>query len=295
MKQDEAISTKVENNSAYRNFAENLMTLATRGTTIAQTCRDLNINRQQFNKYLSGSVLPNSETMERIAQHYKMEAAKLFAAASTFRKPDFQFGLFSSNKQNDRLLRFENILSSLRNEKQAVGLAEGVYCHYFPWMLDSSRCVRGVSIIAKQDECTFFTRLTRFRVPHGDKCRWRVVAVDGVAIRESNRLILVGLTRDDTLGSSTINITMPAYRSGKQLLTGIISTSNPSGTPVACKFAMHRVGAVEDWRKHYRRCSLLAFDDPSLPSELHTLNEIEAGPTKGVLYPFDFTSDWQKV
>jgi transcriptional regulator with XRE-family HTH domain len=286
---DKVIQTHLGTNSAYKNFAENLMTLATRGTTIAQTCRDLGLNRQQFNKYLSGSVLPNAETMDRLTQHFKIDVLALFSAPKGFLKTEVQVA-----KSEGRLNPiFENIVKTVQTEKQAIVLAEGVYHFYLPWMHDTSRCVRGIMIVVKRDGFTYFTRLSRYHIPVDGKARWRTIAVDGIAVRENNRLVLYGQKRDETFSSNMVQISMPQYRPNNKFFTGLVSTFDISGVPVARRFAMQRVGSRADWRKYYRKCGLLSFGDASLPSELQILTDTGDNSAKGVLYPAASVSNWQ--
>jgi hypothetical protein len=47
-------------------FAENLRLLCSHYASVAEVCRRIGINRQQFNKYLSGASTPSLHSLRRI-------------------------------------------------------------------------------------------------------------------------------------------------------------------------------------------------------------------------------------
>lgn len=68
----------------HSNFAQNLRWLCAEAGPIAQTCRGLGINRQQFNRYLSGSGLPAAHILRRIARYFALSEEDLFAPHAEF-------------------------------------------------------------------------------------------------------------------------------------------------------------------------------------------------------------------
>ncbi|WP_291732197.1 helix-turn-helix transcriptional regulator [Leisingera sp. F5] len=65
-------------------FSENLRSLCAEHGSIAQICREIGINRQQFNRYLNGSSLPAAHNLRRIARYFSIPEAQLFTANSEF-------------------------------------------------------------------------------------------------------------------------------------------------------------------------------------------------------------------
>ena len=55
-------------------FAQNLRQLVAAEKSVSAVCRALDINRTQFNRYLSGEAHPRPEVLERICDHFNRDA-----------------------------------------------------------------------------------------------------------------------------------------------------------------------------------------------------------------------------
>jgi len=67
-----------------RTFAQNLRSICANYGSIAQVCREIGINRQQFNRYLNGGGMPSAHNLRRIARHFELPEADLFADHEEF-------------------------------------------------------------------------------------------------------------------------------------------------------------------------------------------------------------------
>ncbi|PVA12023.1 transcriptional regulator [Pelagivirga sediminicola] len=63
-------------------FGENLRMLSAEYPSVAGMCRDLGINRTQFNRYLSGESFPRPDVLHRICQFFGTDARILLERAS---------------------------------------------------------------------------------------------------------------------------------------------------------------------------------------------------------------------
>ena len=70
--------------SQLENLQLNLRYLCGHHRSVAEVCRKLSINRQQFNKYLAGANLPSDYNMRKICQFFEIEAASLFFPHAKF-------------------------------------------------------------------------------------------------------------------------------------------------------------------------------------------------------------------
>ena len=71
--------------SQRQDFAQNLRRLCGEHRSVAEVCRQLDINRQQFNKYLAGAALPSAHTRARIAAFFALDESALHLPAAEFR------------------------------------------------------------------------------------------------------------------------------------------------------------------------------------------------------------------
>lgn len=65
-------------------FSSNLRRLCSEHVSIAQVCRDIGFNRQQFNRYLNGGGMPSAHNLRRIAQHFGMSVDTLLLEEEEF-------------------------------------------------------------------------------------------------------------------------------------------------------------------------------------------------------------------
>eukprot|EP00494_Astrolonche_serrata_P010279 UN10341 len=61
----------------HQNFATNLRLVCDQYRSVAQVCRSLEMNRQQFNKYLSGQIYPSKHYLARICKFAKLSEDEL--------------------------------------------------------------------------------------------------------------------------------------------------------------------------------------------------------------------------
>lgn len=59
------------------NLQKNLMTLVESCRSVADLCRKVDVNRQQFNKYLAGQHLPSQKILQKISRYFMMEVDDL--------------------------------------------------------------------------------------------------------------------------------------------------------------------------------------------------------------------------
>src|SRR5215510_2589663 len=64
--------------SLRENLAVNLRRLCAQHGSIAAVCREMGVNRQQFDRYLSMDALPNRATTGRICEYFQIEEAELY-------------------------------------------------------------------------------------------------------------------------------------------------------------------------------------------------------------------------
>jgi transcriptional regulator with XRE-family HTH domain len=292
--QNSVLSLGTNTNSVYQNFAQNLFNLATRGSTIAQTCRDLNINRQQFNKYLSGAVLPNAETLRRIAEHFKIDALVLFGSSDGFNPVEAPL----LDEKPDPLTiwrsKFEEFINQLKTQNTPYAISEGVYNFYHVFPPDTARVVRGILVFRKIDGLMFFTRIVGFRSNATTAFLSKVMITDGIASQEASRVSLVGRTRYGEQNLRMLSIDT-AFKTPGGYFVGLMMINNPQGRPLAVKLAMKYEGTVLEWRKFFRNSGIFNSNSPYLPAEVLRMTDLGFNSDSGLILSPDLTSEWKKI
>lgn len=141
----------------YKFFATNLRSKVAEHGSIADVCRGLGINRQQFNKYMSGSSIPNAITLRKICIFLKVEERELFSneteVFNSFKVSEFipSRGLFSFIKYAGKPYDFE-----------VRDLPTGNYECFMPIANTPGMLVRSLLVITQSARQKEFVRLTRF-------------------------------------------------------------------------------------------------------------------------------------
>ena len=165
--------------SVLRVFGENLRLLCKTRPSIASVCRDLDINRVQFNRYMSGHSFPKPNVLQQICDYFLVNSR-----------------IYLEPLTPDDLERVE------RGQSQSVVQAQRSYLHqavdYFE---------RGIALTVSQSE-----------LPDGIHCFWRrsfseletascnlisIKTVEGVRVFKSLELLKSQRNRAEISGRST--------------------------------------------------------------------------------------------
>lgn len=76
-------------------FGANLRSLATSAPSISQLCRDLGINRTQFNRYLNAEAFPRPDVLHRICVYFNVDARILLQPIESLQDPSLHPGAIS--------------------------------------------------------------------------------------------------------------------------------------------------------------------------------------------------------
>jgi transcriptional regulator with XRE-family HTH domain len=127
-------------------FGDNLRALSADYPSIAGLCRDLGINRTQFNRYLTGESFPRPDVLHRICQFFGTDARILLEPSNHLTSASFD-------------LLSHPVVSGFFGEKP-VAVPEslfpnGIYRFVRRSFVDETLFVRGLIIIHREDGYTF--------------------------------------------------------------------------------------------------------------------------------------------
>ncbi len=236
-------------------FAANLRLLCQEHRSVAEVCRRLSINRQQFNKYLGGVSLPSAHTQARLARFFQVEAAALLLPAAEFRSRRHAPAGAPALGGADSAERLKRYL--------------GWYHAYYKSPAYPGRIIRSLSHLAAEDgQVTDDTveRLKDWPRHEGPVtvCKYRgqvVHAGERIYIQHSYSL------HHQVLG---LAILYPSQRARQRLLSGVfVSVSGgPGRQPFAARLVYEYLGETTDLRAALARCGLYPDDAPPLPVEI---------------------------
>jgi transcriptional regulator with XRE-family HTH domain len=198
-------------------FAVNLRQACLRYRTISEVCDGIGINRQQFNKYLSGTSMPNALTLERICRFLGVRQSDLFEQ-SGFREDQTQLigrpegEPFSFLCAGDR--DFDISVNDLRN---------GNYFCYTPLNVMPGIVVRGLLRIRRVGGKVEFVRLSVFTTAKASRQPFARGRHAGTVFANAQEIYLLGRNRYEPRQLSMMTIDK-ANSFNRKIYTGILTT-----------------------------------------------------------------------
>jgi transcriptional regulator with XRE-family HTH domain len=245
--------------SPHRNFADNLRALCARHGSIAAVCSAIGMNRQQFNKYLAGSTLPNAPTLEKICGFFEIAPESLFQAPPAPGGSALPAAITSA-------------LSSALDRLSSGTLRPGCYHFYTPWPREPGKCLRAALFIYQKGGLTLFTRFTKFRNP-GSRQRYELSARhDGVVLESDKAKYLLATSRKGVGNKSSGEMSLVSIgvegALSRDFQSGLALEMDPSGSPAALRATLEYRGSSALLRQTISEACILPLSDPAIPEEV---------------------------
>lgn len=266
--------------SPHRNFADNLRALCARHGSIAAVCSAIGMNRQQFNKYLAGSTLPNAPALEKICGFFAVAPESLFQHPQSMRADGPWRGAHAealSALPAGILSAATTVLGNMREST----LRPGCYYFYTPWPREPSKCVRAAFFVYQKGGRTLFSRFTKFRSP-GLRQRYHLSGRhDGIVLESDKAKYLLATERRGLGEMSLVSIGVESALN-KDFMSGLALLMDPSGSPVATRATLEYRGAGSILRRTISEACILPLSDPSIPEEVR--QSVSAPPQARTAY-----------
>jgi len=257
-------------------FSENLTLLCGHFRSIAEVCRRMGLNRQQFNKYLSGQVHPSRHNMRRMCDFFGVTESEMLMDPPRFGQ---LLGLRNrpiAKAQLDVPLRH---LERIFARSHPMDRYAGYYFRYFYSFGNKGCIIRSLAGIVVRENRGYFKNIEVLRDP--DTRRWTGSnKYEGMIFQLADRIQVFEYETKE-VNSVTQMTLYPSYRQRIDFLMGI-QTGGPTRRgrkPGASRVAMEFLGTEINLRRALRQTGLFRPDDPSLRPEIvrAITNEIRNG------------------
>lgn len=249
-------------------FAKNLRLQCEKAATIAQICRDTGIHRQQFNKYLAGTSLPNAANLSKICSRLHVDAGSLFNVESA--KSSFIHDKTSNTKKRGghvvgSLLLRRGLDQFIESEPEYFSLKPGSYFCYFPFPGMDDYFVRSYLYVWREQTQLRFARYTRLVKADEKSAVIFRGRHDGVVIQSFDEISLIGRNRFPPQQLSFISL----YQNSKldRYLFGLAITRAASNS-IACRIAFDYLGDVKPNRVLLKSTGLVDIAARAIPDEI---------------------------
>ncbi|KLN61324.1 hypothetical protein WH96_06655 [Kiloniella spongiae] len=143
--------------------AKNLRLLTSYHKSIAEVCRQMGVNRQQFNKYLNGTSLPSRNMLQRICDFFGVEDYEILLPLDEFRgliAIKSRKETFEASKSQTTRGHIEKVLAASRTDAEQL---TGFYYSYRYSFSDTGKILISLIHIWPSDGHILSKRVERFR------------------------------------------------------------------------------------------------------------------------------------
>ncbi|OIQ42387.1 MAG: hypothetical protein BM560_08190 [Roseobacter sp. MedPE-SWde] len=263
-----------------KNFSKNLRSLCANHGSFAQICREIGINRQQFNRYVTGAGMPSAHNLRRIGTRFGLSDMDLMLDHEDFLARHTRVASPSKPKTDPT----SKLVGLFQDQAKILRRFLGFYHVHFRTPAWPDQLVRSLIWLREQDG--FVTTHAYERIINKDGSIRQCSRYSGLVTIRSNRIYLV---EHVISGDSALSETVLFYPHRQQVnilkgrFLGVAARPrlSPYSSPVIWKRISSRVTARE---------ALQATGVFSLKSDLiepkirnHIANsEIEGGPQSGM-------------
>jgi len=261
-------------------LSANLSRLCEGEDSIAAVCRATQINRQQFNRYLAGSSIPNGRNLEKICRYFRTDVSELFRPHREDPEPGPDADADSWSHEDVRAT-----LKRLRGEAP-TSIEPGIYFAHFAYPQDPTTVMRSVVVVRRDGNLSTFRRLTGFSEPTGSW--WSHFTGDhkGIILERRHWLYFVGLN-----GMAHNEPTLFVLRwvpSAEPMLGGHATILTPAG-PTVTAVVLNSCGPRTRLRSAMRASHVYSIEDGRIdPMIVDTLDQ-QCKALVAMIRPFDLT------
>jgi transcriptional regulator with XRE-family HTH domain len=210
-------------------FAENLRLLAGYYPSIADVCRRIGLNRQQFNKYLSGQTRPSRHTLRRVCDFFGVEDYEIFMPSDEFRALIAVRPRRRADGKTQTASPYLRSMEALFSVSRAdVGRYLGYYFTYRLSFSNPALVLKSLVHLWQEDDRVLSKRVERFLESDGSGTRSFLCKYSGFVLFLGDRIYVV---EHEILGREEISETIlyASYRNHVTWLSGLntgVSTSD---------------------------------------------------------------------
>ena len=242
-------------------FALNLASACSLFPSISHVCRQIGLNRQQFNKYLAGQVRPSRHNMRRICDFFGVTESEFLLEEGRFKD---LIAVRRAPQHHVRAGDYANAIERLAHASDDLERYVGSYYRYYYAFSYPGKIMRSFAVLTSRDGRYYWKNIERQH--HAEGARG-VSKYEGMAFMLGERITIVEY---ETLLANSVTQMMlyPSYSSGVDYLVGL-QTGSPTRRgrmPSASTVLLDYLGRNVDWRRALTRCG--AYEPTELDARI---------------------------
>ncbi len=241
--------------SIRENIAANLRELCGERGSIAQVCREVGINRQQFSRYLTGDAVPNKTNLAKICRFFGVDEDDLIQNPTDLRgEPGAQSLPPQVMARWSRI--FDNLISS-----PLPSLPDGAYFLHYGFNEEGAEIARSAMFIRTDGPLKTFRRITNISTVKPGTMHFYHGDHTGIVLERRHWFYLVGMAADGREEPSLVTVqwmgVTPPLLSGTAMVVGI---SDPMVLPVI----IEPLPDTRNVRETLAGCGMYSQDTPEI-------------------------------
>ena len=266
-------------------LARNLKTLCGQYRSIAQLCRKLGINRQQFDKYLAGVNVPSPGTLTRICDFFQIDPALITLPHSHFLKVYNRKVIFDMKRLTGHHTHGLSPEADAEIQEKLRPYC-GFYDVYYRAISMPDKAQRGLSQIYQKDGRTHHRGMQKIFAAKDDTKLSHFHRREGMVSMHGDRIFIVDFwSRDFNVFTNTI---LPASKNrNTDPMVGLCLTVPDRVHRTVICMTMVYVPLAGDISvcKAIRQSGSLKLDDPTIPPGILPLMKNRLSSDTGVMVP----------
>jgi transcriptional regulator with XRE-family HTH domain len=251
-------------------FAANLTRLCRGAESVAAVCRATKINRQQFDRYLSGGSLPNQRNRDKICHYFKIDEQTLFQENN---------GSLASDPI-DRGAQWlpTDMRSALKLLHSNAGrtISPGIYFLHFVIPQEQNSIMRSTLVVKADGDLMTFRRLTGLSERKGSWWSNFVGDHKGVILERTHGIYLIGLNTRGANHEPTF-VVLHWIAISQAMWGGQAMILTPSG-PTITAVVLNPCEKAMGLRQALRASHVYSADDPCIdPMVVDALDQQRQG------------------
>lgn len=235
------------------NLARNLRRMCPQWGDIEVVCREMGMNRTQFEKYLHGKAMPSRRSIEKICAYFAVTEEELFAREAGERHFERKGG-----EQDAITTACAEAMRPLWTEGTA-SIKPGLYFLWISVPKDPDRIVCAPVVIAKKGEALTFRRIVGAGEPRDQLFFYRVGDHKGLVVERLNWIMLLGVNQRGTYEPSMMRLRWTSL--SQPTLSGHATITTESGVSFSA-LCMRPAAPGLTFRKAIRQSRSYHRDDP---------------------------------
>ena len=248
-------------------FQRNLRLLTNHFKSVAEVCRQLDINRSQFNKYLNGTSRPSHHALVKICDFFGVEEGEILLPHE-----DFEALIRLRRDANVGPLAYSAYLEQLaRRSRNDLSRYDGFYHEYSYTMTYPGLILRTLVRLSTEGGVTRYSRIENMAVKGRDTVRMPG-RYNGLAFYLNDRIFQVDF---DAVTGDEISQTIlyPNFKNRLNRLPGLklgVSTSS-SREPLCARVLYCFLGKEINVRQALKDCAVFEPNDPEIEPSIELM------------------------